>query len=82
MAEFDYLARAELYSSRGANRARQTGYHRFDTAAEAIQYAVEQLSVELLHGAFLEVDEDRFDKVAIRALYDSEAFPLERGAHK
>jgi hypothetical protein len=36
------------------------------------------LPPELLLGASLEVDEERFDGEAIRELYDSEDFPLSR----
>lgn len=53
-------------------------YKRFDSAAEAIRYAVEDLNPELLVGAVLEVDEERFDGEAIRDLYASSGFPLPR----
>jgi hypothetical protein len=31
-----------------------------------------------LNGAYLQVDEARFDQVGIRSLYESQEFPLER----
>jgi hypothetical protein len=39
---------------------------------------MEELPSELLLGAYLEVEEDRFDGSAIRQLYESEAYPLKR----
>jgi Arc/MetJ-type ribon-helix-helix transcriptional regulator len=55
-------------------------YRRFASAADAIRYAIEELRPELLSGAYLEVDEERFDRNAIRRLYDSADYPLARGA--
>lgn len=55
-------------------------YKRFDTAAEAIRYAVEDLSPDLLVGAVMEVDEERFDSEAIMNLYASSGYPLPRKA--
>ncbi len=54
-------------------------YKRFDTAAEAIRYAVEDLNPDMLAGAVLEVDEERFDGEAIMSLYASPDYPLPRG---
>jgi hypothetical protein len=79
MAAFDYTQSAELFPSRGrGGRGRPVGYRRFNSASEAIRFAVEELPRDLLLGAFLEVDEERFDGTAIRKLYDSPEYPLPR----
>jgi len=54
------------------------GYRRFAQAAEAIQFAIEELSPELLIGAFLEVNEERFNSNEIRRLYEHAEYPLVR----
>jgi hypothetical protein len=77
---FDYSVEAELFPSRsGRSRQPMRGYRRFARAAEAIRFAIEELSPELLHGACLEVDEQRYDGQAIRRLYDGADYPLVRG---
>jgi hypothetical protein len=79
MADFDYSAAAELYSTRRRMPRRQPlGYRRFAQAAQAIRFAIEDLEPELLVGAFLEVGEERFDSGGIRQLYDSAEYPLAR----
>jgi Arc/MetJ-type ribon-helix-helix transcriptional regulator len=45
-------------------------YRRFPSAAAAIRFAVEELSQAGLAAAILEVNEDRFDHVGIRQLYE------------
>ena len=79
MTSFDYNTEAELYPSRSRGSRRQpVGYKRFDRAAEAIQFAIEELSPESLVGAYLEVGEERFDAREMRSLYDAAEYPLKR----
>lgn len=79
MSAFNYAIAAELFPTRSRTSTRgPVFYKRFDTAAEAIRYAIEDLPPELLVGAYLEVDEQRFDAMGIRALYTSSAYPLPR----
>jgi Arc/MetJ-type ribon-helix-helix transcriptional regulator len=78
---FDYDAVAELFPARNRKFNRQiTRYRRFDSAAEALRFAMEELPPQLLQSAWLEVEEERFDANAMRRLYDSVAFPLARRA--
>lgn len=78
--EFDYAASAELFPARGRGYRRQSvSFKRFDSAADAIRYAVEELEPALLAGTILEVEEQRFDGVQIRNLYASADYPLKRG---
>jgi hypothetical protein len=80
MAPFDYQVPAELFPSRSKKGNRPAGYRRFDTAAEAIRFAIEEMPQDFLLGAVLEVDEERFDSEAIRRLYESGDYPLVRRA--
>ena len=76
---FDYDAQAELFSARGRKSSGQSSaYMRFDRAADAIRFAIEELPPEQLLRAHLEVDECRFDGNGIRRLYDAAAYPLAR----
>lgn len=87
---FDYGAEAELFdrgstadlsSSKGRNFRRQhLGYRRFARAADAIRFAIEEMTPQLLQSACLEVDEERFDSRGIRSLYESVDYPLDRPA--
>jgi hypothetical protein len=79
MAEFDYAAPAELFlGGVGRSRRAPVGYRRFSEAAQAIQYAVEQLEQSLLKSACLQIDEARYNGAAIEQLYSSAEYPLTR----
>jgi hypothetical protein len=78
MTNFNYGARAELFASRRYAKNNQTQYRRFNTAAEAVRFVVEDLPTAARAGSYLEVDEQRYEGGSIQSLYDAEAYPLER----
>jgi hypothetical protein len=77
---FDYDAPADFFPAR-SRKGRSVSYRRFDRAAEAIRFAVEELQPTMLVGAYLQVEDERFDSDQIRELYQSAAYPLERQEH-
>jgi hypothetical protein len=79
MAAFDYGSQAELFPTRNRkSRTSPLGYRRFTRAAEAIRFAIEDLPHDLLAGAYLQVEDERFDSHGIRRLYEDAAYPLAR----
>ena len=81
MDEFDYKAPAELFPARNRKIANKIKYRRFDQAADAIRFAIEEMPAPLLLGAVLQIDEARIDHKSIQALYDSERYPLKKRPH-
>ena len=76
---FDYQATAELFPGKNHRvRSRVLKYMRFAHAANAIRFAIEQLPAEVLLGAYLEVNEKRYDSRGIRRLYDHSEYPFSR----
>jgi len=53
-------------------------YRRFAHAADAIGYAIEKLSDKVLAGLSLHVNDEHYNAMQIRALYESERYPLSR----
>ncbi|RYE09304.1 MAG: hypothetical protein EOP22_09385 [Hyphomicrobiales bacterium] len=76
-ARFDYNCPAELFPSRRYAKS-LARYRRFPSAAEAVRYIIEDQPESWLVGSTLDVDGARYEGKAIRALYDSETYPLER----
>lgn len=77
MTTINYSTPAELFPSRRYAKS-LARYRRFSSAAEAVQYIIEEQPASWLIGSTLDVDGVRFEGPAIRALYDAEAYPLER----
>jgi hypothetical protein len=76
---FDYMTLAELYPTKNyKRRAGSVTYKRFEVAAEAVRFAMEELPAEFLPGTYLEVEEERFNGHQIRLLYESKDYPLPR----
>ncbi len=80
MDKFDFDAPAELFPSRNRKIVNKIKYRRFDRAAEAIRFAVEELPEPLLLGAYIQIDEERLGHKDIRGLYDSAEYPLAKRA--
>ena len=79
MTAFNYATQAELFPTRvRKSTTRPVGYKRFARAADAIRFAIEELPADRLVGAYLEVDEERFNYLDIRQLYESADYPLTR----
>ena len=79
MSAFDYDCRAGLFSAKSAKfRQKSLGYRRFEHAADAILFAVEELPSDMLRGCSLEADDEVYMGLEIRRLYESDDFPLQR----
>jgi hypothetical protein len=73
----DYAVPAELFPA-PSHRRGPLSYRRFDSLAEAVKFAVEELGPPQLNGAFLEAEEVRYGGAEIMALYQAAGFPLAR----
>jgi hypothetical protein len=79
MDAFNFTAPAEIYASRGRGATkRPMTFYRFNSAAEAIRFVMEQLPPEMLMGTTMEIGEERFIGNDIKKLYHSANFPLNR----
>ena len=75
---FNYGEPSELFLTKGVKRGHRK-YHRFATAAEAIQFAIENIPAPGARGALdaaMQVGDQRFDREEIKKLHDGHAYPL------
>jgi hypothetical protein len=73
MEDIDLNQPAELYTARGSGKGQPMVYRRFQTAREAIRFAMKNLSPAMLSRTVLEADEIRLNGDQIRELYSREA---------
>ena len=81
LATFNFGCEAELFSvyTRKSGK-RPVKYRRFEQAAEAVRFAVEELPAEFFPGIQIEVDERRYNSSDVRRLYESPRYPMARRA--
>src|ERR1700738_2680782 len=79
MASFSFNTAAELFPA-AIRKKKGAGFADgvLGSVAEAVRFAIEELPADWLNGAYLQVDEARFDQSGIRTLYESQDFPLPR----
>ena len=68
MHKFDFTAPAELFPSRNRKIANKVKYRRFDHAADAIRFAVEELPEPLLMAGAVDTRGVQFWFMAVRAM--------------
>jgi hypothetical protein len=73
----NYKSSAELFPSRRYAKS-LARYRRFDSAAEAVRYVIEEMPETWLIGTMLDIDGTRYEGSAIRALYEAADYPLTR----
>lgn len=78
MSEFNYMTEAGLFAGKKQRGSSSPRYRRFETAAEALRFAIEDMPGLQLRGSVLEVEDARFDDTQIRMLYEAPGYPLER----
>jgi hypothetical protein len=76
---FDYDAPAGVFTRSGhGRRGGSAKYRRFESAAEAIRYVVEELPPPLWPGITVEIGDETLDHRRVLELYSSGSYPLER----
>jgi hypothetical protein len=78
LSGFNYAASAELFPNRSRRTRRTLGYKRFETAAEAIRFIIEEIPAPAMLGAYLQVDDARFTLEEVHRLYGRPEYPLTR----
>ncbi|MGV1908360.1 hypothetical protein [Agrobacterium cavarae] len=78
LTRFDYTGEAGVYAGKSKVETRGPRYRRFETAAEALRFAVEDMPNSQQRGSLLEIGEARYSQRQIRVLYDAPGYPLSR----
>lgn len=79
LRRFDFSDLAEVFVAGKARHGRKSMvYRRFETAARAIQYVMEELAPAKRIATTMEVDGEQYRHTDIRKLYESGAYPLKR----
>jgi hypothetical protein len=78
MTHQDYQTAAELYLGSDRASAAAQGPRKFNSAAKALRFAIEEAAPVSLRGARLNVGERSFGRADILALYRSRRYPLTR----
>jgi hypothetical protein len=79
MTDFNYKVPGEFYSRDGLRPgSKGLNYRRFDTVAEAIRFAMEDLPSAAVGSCMLEANGERFGARELRELYASPRYPLAR----
>jgi hypothetical protein len=80
MDRFNYANPGELYYPKPSRLRHHQGvnFRRFNTAAEAIRFAIENIPAPFLSGCYMEVDGLRYDARELQELYEGSEYPLSR----
>lgn len=69
---------SELYSGLSRFYPQNSKYLRFPSTAEAVRFAIEEMSPAALIGVSIESGDERYEGEAISALYNAADYPLSR----
>ena len=78
MDRFDFAAPCELFCARSVSLRSRVTYKRFDSLAQAVRFAVEDLPADIRRSTTIEVSEVRLRGDEILQLYENDAYPLAR----
>ena len=79
MNKFDYSAPAELFPSRNRKIASKIKYRRFDKRPTPFASRSRNCPSRCCSAPIIQIDEQRLGHKDIRALYESERYPLRKG---
>jgi hypothetical protein len=75
VGQFPFSAAAEMFSALSVRRSARMSYRRFETAAEAIRFAMEDLPAPMQAGTSIQVGDQRLSFAEIAELFERAEFP-------